>query len=145
MYRHILIPTDGSTLSLAAAQKALEFARDAVAKVTVLTVVEPFHVFTSDTEKLESTAEEYERQAGRAAGSHLADVALKAEAMGVACDTVQVVSDEPYQAIIDVASQKGCDLIAMASHGRRGLAALVLGSVAVKVLTHSTIPVLVYR
>ena len=68
-----------------------------------------------------------------------------AKAMGVACETALVEDDHPYQAIIDTAAKRGCDLIAMASHGRRGIAALVLGSETTKVLTHSTIPVLVFR
>jgi nucleotide-binding universal stress UspA family protein len=70
---------------------------------------------------------------------------MSAKAAGVACDTVQMEHEHPYQAIIDTAKSKSCDLIVMASHGRRGIAAMVLGSVTVKVLTHSRIPVLVHR
>jgi nucleotide-binding universal stress UspA family protein len=70
---------------------------------------------------------------------------MAADAAGVRCDTIREVHDQPYRAIIDAAEAKGCDLIVMASHGRRGMSALLLGSEAHKVLTHSTIPVLVYR
>jgi nucleotide-binding universal stress UspA family protein len=75
----------------------------------------------------------------------LSAVAQAAHAAGVACDTVRVEHEHPYQAIIDTALSKGCDLIVMASHGRRGISALVLGSETVKVLTHCKIPVLVHR
>ena len=75
----------------------------------------------------------------------LGAAAHAAQAAGIACETIQVEHEHPYRAIIDTAESKGCDLIVMASHGRHGISAIVLGSVAVKVLTHSTIPVLVYR
>jgi nucleotide-binding universal stress UspA family protein len=75
----------------------------------------------------------------------LNNVATAAKTAGIACDTVNVEHEHPYQAIIDTAKSKGCDLVVMASHGRRGVAAIVLGSETVKVLTHSKIPVLVYR
>jgi len=68
-----------------------------------------------------------------------------AKAAGVTCEAVHVENEHPYKAIIDIANAKSCDLIVMASHGRRGISAVVLGSETVKVLTHSTIPVLVYR
>jgi nucleotide-binding universal stress UspA family protein len=75
----------------------------------------------------------------------LGAIASAARAAGVACETIQVENEHPYQAIIDTARSKGCDLIVMASHGRRGVSAIVLGSETVKVLTHSKIPVLVHR
>jgi nucleotide-binding universal stress UspA family protein len=76
---------------------------------------------------------------------HLADAARKAKAEGVPCTLLQVEHEHPYRAIIDTAKKSGCDLIAMASHGRRGVRALMVGSETTKVLTHSSIPVLVYR
>lgn len=145
MFQHILIPIDGSKLSATALDLGMELARDAKARVTVLTVVEPFHLFTADSDQLASTRDEYEEHARGVAVRHLAEAERKASRYGVSCDTVQVSSDEPYRAIIDAAQNKGCDLIAMASHGRRGIDALLLGSVTTKVLTHSKIPVLVYR
>lgn len=145
MYSHILIPIDGSPLSRVAMQTAMAFARDAEAKVTVLTVVEPFHIFTASTEQLETTREEYNRHARAEAANHLAAAEREAKLLGVSCEVVITEGDDPYRDIIETATQRGCDLIAMASHGRRGFAAMLLGSVTLKVLTHSKVPVLVYR
>jgi nucleotide-binding universal stress UspA family protein len=145
MYHHILIPTDGSPLSTVAVEKSLSLARDAGAKVTVLTIVEPFHVFSFKPDPLSRMRREYEQQAREQAARFLTDAELKARGLGVPCEALQVQHEHPYRAIIETAAEKGCDLIAMASHGRRGIAALVLGSETLKVLTHSTIPVLVYR
>jgi len=145
VFAHILIPTDGSPLSSQAVEKGLAFARDAGAKATVMTVTVPFHLLTADPEQLSDTRPEYERHARQQAAGVLAAAERAAKALGVACDVVDVEHEHPYQAIIDTAAKRGCDLIAMASHGRRGISALVLGSETVKVLTHSTIPVLVYR
>ena len=145
MYHHILIPTDGSPLSTVAVEQSMDFARDADAKVTVLTVVSPFHVFSADASQLTDTRADFERRARMQAAEILTDAQLKAKTRGVSCEVVQLESDFPYDAIINTADKSGCDLIAMASHGRRGVAAIVLGSEALKVLTHSKIPVLIYR
>jgi nucleotide-binding universal stress UspA family protein len=145
MYHHILIPTDGSPLSTVAVEHGMDLARDADAKVTVLTVVSPFHVFSADASQLTDTRADHERRARMHATEILTDAQLKAKARGVRCDVVQLESDFPYEAIINTADKSGCDLIAMASHGRRGVAAIVLGSETLKVLTHSKTPVLVYR
>ncbi|QEL27180.1 universal stress protein (plasmid) [Bosea sp. F3-2] len=145
MYSHLLIPIDGSPLSMGAMQTAMAFARDAGAEVTVLTVVEPFHIFTVSPEQLQAKRGEYERQARAHAADLLAAAEREAKLLGVRCEVVQVESDDPYLVIVETASKRGCDLIAMASHGRRGIAALLLGSVTLKVLTHSKVPVLVYR
>jgi nucleotide-binding universal stress UspA family protein len=145
MYEHILVPTDGSRLSNAAVEKTLAFAKEVGARVTLLSVLQPFHVFSFDAEHLESTRAEYERNAPEHAGRYLAAAANRAKIMGVPCDTLTVWHEHVYQAIIDTAAAKVCDLISMASHGRRGLTAMVLGSETLKVLTHSKLPVLVYR
>ncbi len=145
MFKHILIPTDGSPLSGAAVDKSVALARDAGAKVTFLCVTEPFHVFSTGADQLESSRASYDTHARAVATAYLDNAARKARAQGVASETVQQEDDSPHQAIIDAATARGCDLIAMASHGRKGMAALVLGSVTTKVLTHSAIPVLVYR
>ncbi len=145
MYKHILIPTDGSDLSDLAISKTVALAGILGAKVTVLTVTEPFHVFSMGAEQLENTRPDYERYVAERSASILSGATAKAEAAGVETAGVAVESASPYQAIIDAAVAHGCDLIAMASHGRSGLAGLVLGSETVKVLTHSAIPVLVYR
>jgi nucleotide-binding universal stress UspA family protein len=145
MFKHILIPTDGSTLSTTAIQNAMQLARDAKAKVTVITVMEPFHIFSMDSVQLADTQPAYQKHAVEAAKRCLEAAKRQAEALGVECEAIHVEHAMPYKAITDTAAAKGCDLIAMASHGRRGAAALILGSETVKVLTHSTIPVLVYR
>ena len=145
MYQHILIPTDGSPLSTVAVEHSMDFARDANAKVTVLTVVSPFHVFSANADELTDTRADYERRARAHAAEILTDAQRKAKRAGVPCDVVQLESDAPYDLIIKTAEKRGCDLIAMASHGRRGISAIVLGSETLKVLTHSMIPVLVYR
>lgn len=145
MYEHILVPTDGSRLSNAAVEKTLAFAKEVGARVTLLSVLQPFHVFSFDAEQLESTRAEYERNAPEHAGRYLAAAANRAKMFGVPCDTLTVWHEHVYQAIIDTAAAKVCDLISMASHGRRGLTAMVLGSETLKVLTHSKLPVLVYR
>jgi nucleotide-binding universal stress UspA family protein len=145
MYNHVLIPTDGSILSATAVENGMRFARDAGAKVTVVTVVEPFHVLTADPEQIAQSQQEYERHAKAAAARYLTEAERQAQALGVPCEVVQVDHEHPYRAIIDTAASKGCDLIAMASHGRRGVSAVLIGSETVKVLTHSSTPVLVYR
>lgn len=145
MFKHILIPIDGTELSVAALDKSLTLARETGAKVTVLMTIEPAPIVMMAMVQLTEQQNRYHQHAKEQAARHLAEAAAKAKAAGVPCDTVQVDHDHPYQAIIETAAGKGCDLIAMASHGRRGISALVLGSETTKVLTHSTMPVLVYR
>ena len=145
MYKHILIPTDGSELAAKAVNHGLAFAKAIGAKITVLTTTEPFHVFSTDPKILSDTAPVYKKHAAEFAAKTLDAVAKAAKAMGVACETVHLEEGFPYEGIIKTANAKECDLILMASHGRRGVSAIVLGSETVKVLTHSKIPVLVYR
>jgi nucleotide-binding universal stress UspA family protein len=145
MFQHILIATDGSPLSESAVDKAMDFAREAGAEVTVVTATEPFHVFSADSKQLSDTRESYAKEVTAEAARILGDAERKAKASGVRCKVVQLEHELPHRAIIDTAKKEGCDLIAMASHGRRGVSALVIGSETNKVLTHSSIPVLVYR
>ena len=145
MYTHILIPTDGSELAGKAVQHGIALAQRIGAKATVLTVSPPFHTLTIDTQMIEDTPAQYKAHMQKHAEKILGAVAGTAQAANVACETIHVEHEHPYQAIIDIAASKGCDLIVMASHGRHGIAAIVLGSETVKVLTHSKIPVLVYR
>jgi nucleotide-binding universal stress UspA family protein len=145
MYTNILIPTDGSELAGKAVQHGIALAKAIEAKVTVLTVSPPFHVFTFETQMVEDTPAEYKKTTQERATKILGGAAVAAKAAGIACETLHVEHEHPFQAIIDGAKSKGCDLIVMASHGRRGISALVLGSETVKVLTHSKIPVLVHR
>lgn len=145
MFQHILIPTDGSLRSASAIASAMRFAHDAGAKVTVVSVMEPFHARASESRQLSETRAIYEKHAKAMAARHLGEAERQAKALGVQCELVQVEHDQPYKAIIETAADKGCDLIAMASHGQRGVSAMLLGSETVKVLAHSATPVLVYR
>ncbi len=143
MYKNILIATDGSDLAASAVKHGVSLAKSLAAKVIAVNVSEPFHWF--DPNMLEGAEAAYVQGTNQAAAKALAAVTDAAKAAGVACETVHVEKDLPYKAIIDVAKAKKCDLIVMASHGRRGVSAVVLGSETIKVLTHSKIPVLVYR
>lgn len=145
MYKHILLPTDGSSASEAAVQACFQLARQLGAKVTGLHVLPEFHVFTYKTEMLEDTRAQFVKDSEEHARKILSPVERVAQETGVICSTMHVVSDDPYEAIIQVAQDSQCDLIVMASHGRKGVKGLLLGSETQKVLTHSRIPVLVYR
>ena len=145
MYTNILIPTDGSALAEKAIEHGIALAKRISAKVTVLTVLPPFHTLTTDTQMIEDTPGQYKARMHKHAEKTLGAVASAAQAANVSCETVQIEDEHPYQAIIDTAQSKNCDLIVMASHGRHGVSALVLGSETVKVLTHCKIPVLVHR
>ncbi|WER47931.1 universal stress protein [Cupriavidus sp. WKF15] len=145
MFQHLLLPVDGSPLSESAFRQGIAFARDAGARVTALQVIPDFHTYTYQVEMLASTRDQYARDATKAVEDYLDTMAAEAAAAEVACDTVAVIHDHPYEAIINTAVEKGCDLIVMASHGRRGLQGVLIGSETQKVLTHSRIPVLVYR
>jgi nucleotide-binding universal stress UspA family protein len=133
MFKHILIPTDGSELSSKAVQSGVALAKAVGAKVTGITVTVPSQVF-ADTTPTNAAGEKC-----------LAQIKDAATAAGVHCNVIHAEHEQPYQAIIEATKRNGCDLIVMASHGRRGVSALMLGSETVKLLTHSTIPVLVYR
>lgn len=145
MFQHLLLPVDGSPLSEAAFSKALVFAREARARVTVIRVIPDFHVYTYQVELLADTRTRFVQEATRSSADYLKTLAAEAEAADVSCETLCVIHDHPYEAIIQAAQEKECDLIVMASHGRRGLQGVLIGSETNKVLTHSNIPVLVYR
>jgi nucleotide-binding universal stress UspA family protein len=147
MYKHILIPTDGSELSEKAIGAGIDFARFVGARVTGFTAI-PEYQIPSESELMSRHAislPDYERDAKKQAESALQTIADQARAAGVNYDADFALSDVPHEAIIRAAQKHGCDLIFMASHGRRGLSALVHGSETQAVLTHSTIPTLVYR
>lgn len=145
MFKHLLLPTDGSELSVAAIQKCIPFARGMNAKVTGFHVMPKFHVLTYRTQMLEDTEEEFERDAKAHSERYLGVIVRAAREANVVCDTASVVSDHPHEEIILAARERRCDLIVMASHGRKGIQGFLLGSETQKVLTHSSIPVLVYR
>jgi len=145
MYQHIRLPTDGSELSATAVRDGLTFAKELGARVTALHVTPPFHPTEVTPSSFSAHIAEHDAKAKESARRALAAVTEAARTAGVPCTTVHRVSQNPYEAIIAVAGEAGCDLIFMASHGRRGVAALILGSETNKVLTHSKIPVLVTR
>lgn len=145
MYRHLLIATDGSELSLKAAAQGIELAKAVGAKVTAMAVTAPWRSIAVGEVAAAIPAESYEKQAAAGAAEMLAKVQTLAAAAGLACDGVHASHVHPWEAILDAAQKQACDLVVMGSHGRRGIAGLLLGSETVKVLTHSKIPVLVYR
>jgi len=154
MYRHILIATDESDLADHAVTDGLSLAKSVGAKVTVMMVVELWlGVSESAVTPVPASLQpwtfqevgNYYEQMRKQAASVLDRAADAAKQAGVACDTIQVEDVRPYEAIITTATDRGCDLIVMASHGRSGLSAVVLGSVTNKVLTHTKLPVLVVR
>jgi len=145
MYKHILIPTDGSELSKKAVDQGIGLAKALNAKVTAVTVSEPFHIFAVEASMVTDTPDEYKKRIAALTAKYLKAAKDAATAAGVPCDVAQVEHEHPYETIIDTARKRGCDAIVMASHGRRGVSAIVLGSETVKVLTHSNIPVVVVR
>ena len=145
MFSHILVPTDGSKLSEKAIKQAVLFAKKLNARLTVVHVIPKFHTFTYHTQMLEATEKEYATGSVEQAKQYLDYARRVAGAAGVECDAVHVTADQPYKEIIKTAKKKACDLILLASHGRRGIEGFLLGSETQKVLTHSEIPVLVYR
>jgi nucleotide-binding universal stress UspA family protein len=147
MFKHLLLPTDGSPLSLRAAKAAVRFARANGARITAFHAMPLYHPDISGDyipAGFVSLAE-FTRQAGVRADKCLGQVKQLAGAAKVRCATVRASSDAPYAAIIQAAKANRCDLVFMASHGRRGIAGLLLGSETNKVLTHCKLPVLVYR
>jgi nucleotide-binding universal stress UspA family protein len=145
LFKNILVPTDGSDLAAKAVEQGILFAKEIGAKITAATVTEPFHLLSVEQIQLEYTPIEYQKYSKAHAEKVLGAVSAAAKSAGVICDTLHVEHELIYQAIIEAAEARKCDLIVMASHGRRGVSAVVLGSETVKVLTHSKIPVLVYR
>jgi nucleotide-binding universal stress UspA family protein len=145
MYNNILIPTDGSGLADKAVHHGIALAKSIGARVIVLTVLSPFHVVTTDVKMLEETPAQYKARMHEHVEKTLSAAAHTAQAAGVTYELVHIEHEHPYQAIIDTAESKNCDLITMTSHGRHGVAAIILGSETIKVLTHSKIPVLVHR
>jgi len=125
MYRHILIPTDGSALAEHGVAHGLALAKSVGARVSAINVVEPLFAVTGDF------------------ASVLDRVANAAKEAGVSCETIQVENVPPHEAIIAAAEDKGCNLIVMSSHGLSGLSMLLIGSVTNKVLTYAKTPVLV--
>lgn len=145
MYTNILIATDGSELASRAVEHGTKLAKSIGANVLLLTVTERFHVLTLSPDQLEETPASFREHMQRQADRILAEATEIANNLGIKAQTLHVEDDAPYRAIIRTAEDRCCDVIVMASHGRGGVSALVLGSETMKVLHHSNIPVLVVR
>jgi nucleotide-binding universal stress UspA family protein len=148
LFRHILFPTDGSDISGRAARSAVILARTLGARLTALHVIPPYLPPLPDLTggyTYAMTENEYARAVKAEADQILATVSELADEAHVPCEAVSTLSNAPWDAIIRTAGERGCDAIVMASHGRKGLSGLVLGSETAKVLTHCAIPVLVTR
>ncbi len=147
MYKHILIPTDGSAVAEKAVSAGIDFAREAGARLTLFTAV-PEYAPPSEAAVMSHNVvslDQHARNSEKRAQGILSGARARAAAAGLRVETDYVQSDHPWQAIIDAAERHGCDAIFMGSHGRKGLAALWHGSETHEVLTHSTIPTVVYR
>lgn len=145
MFTHILIATDGSELAGKAVAQGLDIAKGLGAKVTAINVTEPWVAVAPGEVAMAFPIKDYDESVAANAAEILSTVADEAEKRGVACSIRHIRDQFPAEGIIEAASKYGCDLIVMSSHGRRGLMRFLLGSQAIKVLTHSTIPVLVCR
>jgi nucleotide-binding universal stress UspA family protein len=147
MFKHIFVPTDGSPLSQETVKRAISFASETGARITFFYAKPEYPVaFYGEGALIDpTTPEKFARMAQQQADEILDACAKLAAAANVPCGTASKTSDIPYEAIIAAAAAAGADLIFMASHGRRGFGGLLLGSETQKVLTHSKIPVLVYR
>ncbi|RKE37641.1 nucleotide-binding universal stress UspA family protein [Paraburkholderia sp. BL23I1N1] len=145
MFKHLLVPTDGSARSAAAIQMTVKLAVENGAKVTGLHVIPEFHMLAYGTEMIADNEERIIQSARQRADDYLEVIKKAAAQAGVECNTVAVSRAHAYEAIIGVAAEQHCDLIVMASHGRSGMRAFLLGSETQKVLTHCQIPILVVR
>jgi nucleotide-binding universal stress UspA family protein len=144
VFKHILLPTDGSPAVESAIDACLRFAQQTGAGVIAIHVMPVLHLFTYEPGVTENVHEQVKKDRELRSHKILEQVEQRAIAAGVPCERMLVTSDYPFEAIIEAARTRGCDLIAMASHGRKGFKGLLLGSETQKVLTHSAIPVLVF-
>lgn len=147
MFKRILIPTDGSPVAAKAIQAGVALAKEMGASVTGYYAIEPppTHVYGEGYLADRKLVAELERRSRDVAQRSVDEIADAAKAAGVACDTVVDKAVVPYKGIIQTAEARKCDAVFMASHGHRGLSGLLIGSVTQQVLTHSKIPVLVFR
>lgn len=147
VFKHILLPTDGSRFSLKAAQAGVQLAAQLGAKVTGFHAIETWSptLYGEGYGIDVKTFQAFERAARRSGERQVAAVGKLAKAAGVPFTPLVVKARTPYEGILEAARKKGCDAIFIGSHGRRGLTRLMMGSVTQKVLSHATIPVVVYR
>lgn len=144
MFKRILVPTDGSDITQKAVDAAVALAKSVGAQLYTISVKEPFP-YSAISEMQPTPPQEFFDAQERIASKRVAEVVTAAKAAGLECKAHTIEALHPWEAIIDHAKQQECDLLVMASHGRRGVTALLLGSETQKVLTHSTVPVLVVR
>src|SRR3954470_9232370 len=148
MYKHILIATDGSELATRALAHGLALAKEVSAPVTMVTVTQPWSAFEMAHKTREGQRDplhQFDEMAAASAKAILDIAGQKAKVAGVACELVHAPGQYPAEGIIATAEKNGCDLIVMASHGRRAVGRLLLGSQAVEVLAHSKVPALIVR
>lgn len=147
MFKHILIPTDGSETAQKAVRAGIELAAEIGARITGYCAQEPVpaHIHGEGHIADKTMIAEFERRAGEFANRNVQVIADAAKAAGVPCASLVTKAAVPYRGIVAAAEDSGCDAIVIASHGHRGLTRLLLGSVTNEVLTHSKIPVLVFR
>lgn len=145
MFKTILLPTDGSPLSEKATATAIQFAQLNQAKIVAVSVVQPFPFSPMNDGGAVFDAGQYEREMHESAQRALDKAGIAARAAQVPFEGVVTLAASPYEAIVDTAAKHGCDIIMMASHGRKGLNKLFLGSETQKVLAHTTLPVMVLR
>ena len=146
MFKHLLISTDGSSLGNKAAKAGIDLARALGAKVTAYYAIEQLQMIFDEGYMMDQKMIDGLEATARAAGQKRVDAIGKmAKAAGVPCSSVVTQASSPHEGIIDAAKKRKCDVIFMASHGRRGLSRLMMGSVTQKVLAQSRIPVVVYR
>ena len=145
MYKHILLATDGSDLALHAAQEGLDLAKSLGAKVSAITVTIPWNTIIAGEVATAIPPGDYEHRVRANADMILAQVTAAAKARDITCATVQKADAQPWRAILNAATERSCHLIVVGSHGRSGLSRLIVGSEAIKLLTHSKLPVLIHR
>jgi nucleotide-binding universal stress UspA family protein len=145
MFKKILIPTDGSELSVVAIEKAIFFAAEIDAQIIGVTVTEPYHLVSTDNVMVSDSIEVYDTDMQQLAQKRLQQIKIKCDELAIDCKLIHKEAYHPYEEIISTAEENECDIIFMASHGRRGIGALLIGSEVNKVLTHTKIPVLVFR
>jgi nucleotide-binding universal stress UspA family protein len=144
MYKRIMVPTDGSDITAKAAATAVALAKQTGGSIVTVSVKEPFP-YSAISEMQPVPPQEFYDAQERIAADRVRQVMDLAAAAGVPCEGSTVEALHPWEAILDIAKDKACDLVVMASHGRRGIAALVIGSETSRVLTHSHLPVLVVK
>jgi nucleotide-binding universal stress UspA family protein len=146
MFKHMLIPTDGSSASVRAIEAGVNLAKVLNARITFLAVLKPWKIFSLDPLVASSTTEKQYLEESARIGRMRVNVGEElAKSKGVQATGVLMYEEDPWKAIVDESKRVGCDVIAMASHGHRGTVAMLIGSETLKVLTHAAIPVLVMR